>query len=141
MSICQRKSYRRAQRRRGAAAVEFALVLPILLFTVVGILELGRLLQVQQILANAAREGARHGAADAPAADVEEIVRRYLRNQGLAAIEPSATVTSVTTGATPSGFPVYRVEISLPSSTVRWVSPIITNPSAPIVAAASWTRN
>ncbi|MBB1017230.1 pilus assembly protein [Dietzia sp. DQ11-71] len=46
-------------RDRGAAAVEFALVLPILLLLVIGILEFGRAYHVQTTLSNAARDGAR----------------------------------------------------------------------------------
>ena len=50
----------RRQRDRGAAAVEFALVLPLLLLLVLGILEFGRVFNIQISLSNAAREGARH---------------------------------------------------------------------------------
>lgn len=45
--------------RRGAAAVEFAVVLPVLFTLMLGTWEVGRVVQVQQILVNAAREGAR----------------------------------------------------------------------------------
>ena len=44
---------------RGAAAVELALVLPVLLILVLGIVEFGRAFQVQATLAAAAREGVR----------------------------------------------------------------------------------
>jgi Flp pilus assembly protein TadG len=44
---------------RGAAAIEFALVLPILLLLILGIFEFGRVLNIQISLSNAAREGAR----------------------------------------------------------------------------------
>lgn len=44
---------------RGAAAVEFALVLPVLLLIVFGIIDLGRALNAQITLTEAAREGAR----------------------------------------------------------------------------------
>jgi len=44
---------------RGAAAVEFALVLPVLLVLLFGIMEVGRLFQVQATLSAAAREGVR----------------------------------------------------------------------------------
>jgi Flp pilus assembly protein TadG len=44
---------------RGAAAVEFALVLPVLLLLVLGMLEFSRAYNVQISLTNAAREGAR----------------------------------------------------------------------------------
>lgn len=44
---------------RGAAAVEFALVLPLLVLLVVGITSVGRAFWVQTTLSNAAREGVR----------------------------------------------------------------------------------
>jgi Flp pilus assembly protein TadG len=46
-------------RERGAAAVEFALVLPILLLLVMGIVECGRAYHIQTTLSGAAREGVR----------------------------------------------------------------------------------
>jgi Flp pilus assembly protein TadG len=50
----------RAQHReRGAAAVEFALVLPALLLLVLGIIDFGRIFSAQQTLTYAARAGAR----------------------------------------------------------------------------------
>lgn len=44
---------------RGASAVEFALVLPLLVLILFGIIELGRLYNMQISLTGAAREGAR----------------------------------------------------------------------------------
>jgi Flp pilus assembly protein TadG len=48
---------RRAE--RGQAVVEFALIVPILLLIVMGILDFGRVFYTYEALANAAREGAR----------------------------------------------------------------------------------
>jgi Flp pilus assembly protein TadG len=45
----------------GAAAVEFALILPIFLLLVFGIIEFGFLLYNKQVITNASREGARYG--------------------------------------------------------------------------------
>jgi Flp pilus assembly protein TadG len=44
---------------RGAAAVEFAIILPVLLTLVLGIMEFGRAYNAQLSLTNAAREGVR----------------------------------------------------------------------------------
>ena len=50
---------RRARREDGAALIETAFVLPIMLLVCVGILEFGRAYQTWQVVTNAAREGAR----------------------------------------------------------------------------------
>ena len=50
---------READRTRGAAAVEFAIVLTLLLMIVFGIIDFGRALNAQETLTQAAREGAR----------------------------------------------------------------------------------
>jgi len=49
----------RARSERGAAAVEFALVLPVLILLIVGMLEFARAYNAQISVSNAAREGAR----------------------------------------------------------------------------------
>jgi Flp pilus assembly protein TadG len=49
----------RGPRDRGAAAVEFALLLPVLLLLIFGIIDFGRALNAQITLTQAAREGAR----------------------------------------------------------------------------------
>jgi len=49
------------RRSRGQGMVEFALILPILLLVVVGIIEFSYIFAVYTGLFNAAREGARHG--------------------------------------------------------------------------------
>ena len=50
---------RRMRSERGAAAVEFALVVPILISLVFGIAEFGRAFYIQSTITGAAREGAR----------------------------------------------------------------------------------
>lgn len=56
-SILRRK--RIFSERRGVAAVEMALVAPLFMLMVLGIIEFGRYLMVGQLVTNAAREGAR----------------------------------------------------------------------------------
>jgi Flp pilus assembly protein TadG len=49
-----------AEGRRGIATVEFAIIAPLFFLLVLGCIELGRALMVQQILTNASRAGARN---------------------------------------------------------------------------------
>ncbi len=51
--------HRRRSERRGAAVTEFAIVAPVFFLMVIGFIELGRALMVQQVLVNASRVGAR----------------------------------------------------------------------------------
>lgn len=71
----------------GAAAVEFAIILPLLILVLFGIIEFGLLLFNQQIITNAAREGARAGIVTrqerfqgADTVDVEAVVNNWLAN-------------------------------------------------------------
>ena len=83
----------RSRHRRGATAVEMALVLPLLLALVFGIIECGRAMMVQQILVNTAREAARRavipGATDQ---HVHEILVGYMDSAGIEEYEVNATL-------------------------------------------------
>jgi Flp pilus assembly protein TadG len=46
---------------RGAAAVEFALLLPVIATLTFGMIDFGRMLWFQEVLVNATRTGARQG--------------------------------------------------------------------------------
>ena len=83
----------RTNGERGAALLEVALTLPLVLLVAVGIFEFGRAYQTWQILTNAAREGAR--IAVLPGIDddaVEERVQEYL-TLGLLEAAAEADVT------------------------------------------------
>jgi Flp pilus assembly protein TadG len=55
------KQKTRKRRERGQGLIEFAMVLPVLLLTIMGIIDFGRLFVVYSNLFNAAREGTRYG--------------------------------------------------------------------------------
>ena len=83
----------RVRSQSGAELVEFALVLPILLLVFGGIVDFGLLLQRQQVITNAAREGARLAVLPGYCSgDVEERVRRFVQ-EGLNS--PSAAPTTL----------------------------------------------
>ncbi len=71
--------------RKGASAVEFALVLPVLIVFVFGIIEFGLLMYNQQVITNASREGARAGIVQALSrptlSDIQAVVTNYCANR------------------------------------------------------------
>lgn len=62
-----------ARDERGAAMVEFAIVVPLLLMFVTAIIDLGRMLAVAGSLAAAVRDGARYGATVTDFADAAQV--------------------------------------------------------------------
>lgn len=86
----------------GAAAVEFALVLPVLVLLLLGAIDWGYYFYTREVVVNAAREGARAGTThrdDAVARNDAEITARdYVTRGGLnlskASPLPNATVTA-----------------------------------------------
>ena len=74
-------------RERGATAVEFALLLPVLLLLLFGIVDFGRALNAQITLTQAAREGARLAALNQP----NVVSRTQAAAVGLSAVGVSVT--------------------------------------------------
>src|SRR5262249_52177640 len=71
----------RSKKERGAALLEAAITIPMLLLVSVGIFEFGRAYQTWQILTNAAREGARLAVLPDPTPGVvESRVLQYMRD-------------------------------------------------------------
>lgn len=86
---------RKLENRRGSVAVEAAFCLPLLLTLTIGMWQISKMVQLSQILTNAAREGARYAATgnlngtNITAALVQQSVRDYLTAAGF----PSAAVS------------------------------------------------
>jgi Flp pilus assembly protein TadG len=76
--------FRKINNQQGSAIVEFALVLPLLLLFLFGVIEFGLAIYNKQILTNAAREGARAGivarSTRLPSAAIEATARNYAEN-------------------------------------------------------------
>jgi Flp pilus assembly protein TadG len=108
---------RRSRSDRGAAMIEAAMTLPLLLFVCIGIIEFGRLYQTWQVMTNAAREGARVAVLPAPMnSGVDSRVRQYLqmgglRNDGTVGVNVTAMNVSLGAAGTASG---SRVTVTYP---------------------------
>jgi Flp pilus assembly protein TadG len=94
---------RRLAGDRGAAAVEFALVVPVLLLLIFGVAEFGRAYNIQTTLSGAAREGARTMALEndvgAATAATVAAARPLDLSSGEISVSPGSCPTSGTTSA------------------------------------------
>ncbi len=146
----------RSTRRRGVATVEFAVALLwILPPLIIGVWEVGRLVEIQQILSNAAREGARQAATGQfTNSQIQSVVTNYLARAGLPTTNAQVTVSDLGT-VNPSGSPsgggagndvslaVYldqlQVTVQIPFNDVRWVLLYLaTDANTNLSATASW---
>ncbi len=144
-------------RRAGVATVEAAVVLALLLVPVIiGVWEVGRLVYAQQVITNAAREGARLAAQgrivnrqntpteiafNTGSLNVADVVYQAIVTGGLSGIaRADVTVRFGFEGETPSANPVklpymglknerFRVFVSVPWDKVKWVNLGLVNPT------------
>jgi Flp pilus assembly protein TadG len=122
-----RRARDRREAQRGAAAVEFALVMPLLLLLVFGIIDFGLMINEKTVVANAAREGARDGAISR-----KEAVIRSAVTGSLAGLASNATVTVAcqkANGAACAGSFDSQVEsggkvLVTVEATYSWLTPI-----------------
>jgi Flp pilus assembly protein TadG len=114
--------------RRGAAAVELALVLPVLLTILLAVWDLGRLIDATQILNNATREGGRCASTgQVDVAGIQDAVLNYLTQAGLSKVGATVTVTNLTKSTntdptTADQLDQFQITTTLPSSSVRWIA-------------------
>lgn len=111
---------KRVKEKKGQALVEFALVLPILLILVFGIIEFGRVFNAYIVVSNASREGARQAAVGNTSAKTkaEEVA---------ASLTPKVTVNiSPAIGSTKYGEKV--------TVTVTYKMPIVTPIIGPMIS-------
>jgi hypothetical protein len=107
------------KKRRGTSAVEFALVAPWFFMLVLGMVEFGRAVMVQQIITNASREGARVAVLDGTSTtEVTTKVSDYLENAGIEGAD--ITVNPNPPNTAEYGDPV-TVSVSIGFGEVSWV--------------------
>jgi Flp pilus assembly protein TadG len=140
MSWC----FRRPVRRRGVAAVELAVLLPLIVMLLIGIWELGRMIQVQQALVNAAREAARHAATGQYTnAQCQTVAIQYLNVFGLPTTNANATVidqTHTILDVTQAKYLDHiQATVTIPYQDVRWsLSSYFVSSTTTLQATAIW---
>ncbi len=107
---------RRMRSEQGAAVVEFALVLPILLLILLGILDFSFMLYDKAVITNASREGARAGIVlrnpKLSTAEIQAVVWHYTQGALINLGSAQAPVVTVVQSA-PANFPnPLRVTVS-----------------------------
>ena len=141
-----------AQNRKGGiVVVEFAVVTSfVLLPLLLGIWELGRILELQQVLTNAAREGGRAASAgQMTSSQIQTVITNYITNNNPNILISTGNLTIVindvtTPGTDPSqatqGDQLY-VSVSTAFSNVRWdlsvFKPII-DPNTVVTGSGVW---
>jgi Flp pilus assembly protein TadG len=103
-----------SSRVRGAAVVEFAVVLPLLLTILFGIIEYGWVFMVRQTLQTAAREGCRVAVLQTSIEPYENVVGRVNK-----VMEPTGLTTyAITMTHATSAAPIETVVVSVPYNDV-----------------------
>lgn len=82
----------RLPKRPGQALAEFALVVPVLLAMMMGLMDVGWLYHHQLVLNDAARQGARQSATGQTAAAVRTSVKQYLTDAGFTPVPTDSQI-------------------------------------------------
>jgi Flp pilus assembly protein TadG len=137
-SPAKKSRFRQVRARRGAAAVECAIIAPLLALLVLGAIDVGQFANVYQKVSDASREGARLAARSSTitTAQVEAAVMDYLKqttpNVAPGTLVAATTVTVMSGDGTsmsgditsiPSGSQV-RVQVTMQFDPVRLISGI-----------------
>ena len=109
------------KQRRGAAAVEFAVVAPVFFLLVFGMIEYGRMVMVQQIIVNSAREGCRAAVLDgSTTSGVKSTVITAMSSGNITITTSNVTVSPDPPSNAEFGDPV-TVTVTVPFNQVSWL--------------------
>lgn len=147
MQSLERNHHTQSQTRRGAAAMEAAICLPVLVMLIMGTIELGMALRVKTVLQSAVRESGRMANidfralvqdGDTPNAKVERDIRNYMTASGFPGDKLDFQLVHASApagGGTPQNFDLtdpdnelqlFRIIVSIPFAEVgymtgRWI--------------------
>jgi Flp pilus assembly protein TadG len=130
--------------RGGTACVEFAAVLPILLTFVLGVMEIGRYIDVYMMINAAAREGARQASTGQMTnAQVITAVTGCVQAAGLPTSQLTVTVNDLTNPGTDVSQATIldnlQVTVTLPYVNTRWITTsFFTNAATNVSTTVYW---
>jgi Flp pilus assembly protein TadG len=119
---------RTADRTRGQALVEFALVFPLFVLLLFGLVDLGRLAYINNAIAEAAREGARWGTVQGRSISAAGRTTIEEQTKALMAAVPNPTVTVTcedVRGVTKATCTTGDVLVVHVEATVAFLTPVI----------------
>ncbi|HEX6960517.1 MAG TPA: TadE/TadG family type IV pilus assembly protein [Lacipirellula sp.] len=112
------KTPRKQRPRRGVAAVEFAIVAPVFFLLIIGIVEIGRAMMVQQVLINASRVGARRAITlSSTEQAVIDAVEEYAAGVGVDGVTVAVSPNPATAAAGAS----ITVDVEIGYNQVSWL--------------------
>ena len=123
-----RSKEKQKEKRKGTAAVEFALTLPFLVAMLLGVWDYGRLVDVNQILINATREAARQASTgQRSTAEVQQSVMNALARAGLSTAGVNVSLSNLTSATrsnpmTANQLDQFQLNVTLPSNNVRFLA-------------------
>ena len=129
----------RTGRQRGQAIAEFAIVIPLLFLMIVGLFDVGRIVYINNAVAEGAREGARWGAVQGRAGTSAGLisVADEVKARMTAVPNPAVTVTCdrlITTTIECSTGDIINVQVT---SSVTPMTPIIGEFIGPVSVSAT----
>jgi Flp pilus assembly protein TadG len=123
MRVAPTRSITGRPARRGTATVEFAVIAPIFMTMILGVIEFGRALMVLETLNNVARSGARAGSLSGNASsDITSAVTSALTDSGInnPTVNIKVNGQAVDASSAVSGDSV-SVSVSVPYTQVSWL--------------------
>lgn len=132
------------KKRRGVALVEFCIVLPLLLLLLIGMWEVGRVIQVQQSVQNAAREGGRQASTGKRTqSDVVQAVKEYLARAGYKTTNVTVTIANLTNAArsdptSANQLDKFKIVVTMPFDDARLITQKWFTNGRVLSASATW---
>lgn len=129
---------RKRKQRRGAAVVEFAMIVPVMLVFTFGMIELSRMSMVKESLTQASREGARVGVR--PAATSDDVMTRVNEELEILGLQTASIVITPAVLEDAVAGDDVKVELSVPVSDASWIPDFFSFDALDIKAETTMRR-